>query len=226
MSEAAVVARLLEVRRRVGAAAVRSGRDPESVTLVAVTKTVALPLVREALLAGQRDFGENRAQELLGKAEDLAACADGAPVWHFIGRLQRNKVRLLAPHVARWHSIDRPELAVLLARHAPGAAVYVEVNLASEPQKGGCAPVDAPALVDSLRAAGLRVEGLMTVPPSGGDPRPYFAALRALGERLGLAGLSMGMTGDFETAIEEGATVVRVGSAIFGPRPIAEDLRR
>ena len=133
---------------------------------------------------------------------------------------------MLAGRVALWHSIDRSELVDPLRRHAPGARVLVEVNVSDEPQKGGCRPDATPALVDELTAAGLVVEGLMTVPAASGDPRPSFAALRELGGRLGLVQLSMGMTSDFEAAIGEGATIVRVGSAIFGPRPGADGLRR
>ena len=133
---------------------------------------------------------------------------------------------MLGPHVELWHSIDRPELADPLARHAPGARVLVEVNLSDEPQKGGCRAEDAPALVEHLSASGLVVEGLMTVPAAVGDPRPAFAALRELAGRLGLAELSMGMTADFEAAIAEGATIVRVGSAVFGPRSGPGGLRR
>ena len=193
-----------------------------------VTKTVPEARVRDALAAGARDLGENRAQELVAKAEAIGdAPAEGeAPRWHFIGKLQRNKVRMLAPHVELWHSIDRPELADPLARYAPAARVLVEVNLSEEPQKGGCAAAEAPALVDRLRDAGLVVEGLMTVPAAAGDPRAAFAALRELAGRLELPQLSMGMTADFEIAIAEGATIVRVGSAVFGPRPGPEGLRR
>jgi pyridoxal phosphate enzyme (YggS family) len=183
--------------------------------------------VREAIAAGVTELGENRAQELLGKAAQIADIADTSAVhWHFIGRLQRNKVRMLARVVARWHSVDRVELVEPLARHAPGARVLVEVNLSGEPQKGGCRPADTAALADRLRDAGLAVEGLMTVPAAEGDPRPTFAALRELGESLGLPELSMGMTGDFEAAIAEGATIVRIGSALFGPRSGAAGLRR
>jgi pyridoxal phosphate enzyme (YggS family) len=196
--------------------------------LVVVTKTVSEERVRDALAAGACDLGENRAQELVGKAEAIARAPRGgaAPRWHFIGKLQRNKVKMLAPHVSLWHSIDRPELAEPLARHAAGARVLVEVNLSEEPQKGGCAPGAAPALVEGLRDAGLVVEGLMTVPAAAGDPRATFAALRELAGRLELGQLSMGMTADFEAAVAEGATIVRVGSAVFGPRPGPEGLRR
>lgn len=202
-----------------------SGRDPAEVTLVVVTKTVPEATVREALAAGAADCGENRAQELVAKAA-LLGDVEPAPRWHFVGRLQRNKVKSLAGVVDLWHSIDRPELAEPLAKFAPGARILVEVNLSDEPQKGGCRPEETAALVDRLTGAGLVVEGLMTVPAAGGDPRPAFSRLRELAGSLGLAGLSMGMTADFETAIAEGATMVRVGSAIFGPRSGTEGLRR
>lgn len=224
----AVAANLDEIRERIAAAATAAGRDATDVTLVVVTKTVPETDIRAALDGGARDLGENRAQELVAKADALGSSRtdDEGPRWHFIGRLQRNKVRLLAPHVELWHSIDRPELADPLARHAPGARLLVEVNLSDEPQKGGCPAADAPALVEHLGASGLVVEGLMTVPAAVGDPRPAFAALRELAGRLGLAELSMGMTGDFEPAIAEGATIVRIGSAVFGPRPGPGGLRR
>lgn len=217
------------------------------VTLVVVTKTVPEAGVLEALDAGVRDLGENRAQELVAKAISLRDSEQAQPVqpvpdetekrtrmrpgipppnWHFIGRLQRNKVRMLAEHVDLWHSIDRPELAAPLTRYAPGARVLVEVNLSDEPQKGGCQPGEAEALVEHLTGAGLAVEGLMTVPAAAGDPRPTFARLRELAHQLGLAHLSMGMTADFEAAIAEGATIVRIGSAVFGPRSGPGGLRR
>lgn len=221
---AAVAARLEAVRARIDDAAARAGRDPGEVTLVVVSKEVELPQIREVLAAGATDLGENRAQDLVRKAAELRP--EHAPTWHFVGRLQSNKVKALARHVAWWHSVDRAELAPMFARHAPGACLLVQVNLAGEAQKGGCTPEDLPRLVDELRSAGLHVEGLMTVPPATGDPRPHFARLRELAAGLGLAQLSMGMTGDFEAAVEEGATFVRVGTAVFGPRRIAPDLRR
>jgi PLP dependent protein len=152
---------------------------------------------------------------LLAKAP---ACADLPARWHFLGQLQRNKVRALVPYVAWWHTVDRVALGEELAHRAPGAAVLVEVNLGGEAQKGGCAPDDAAALVDDLAARDVRVRGLMTVPPHDGEPRRWFAALRELGARLGLDELSMGMTDDYEVAVEEGATMVRVGRALFGAR--------
>jgi pyridoxal phosphate enzyme (YggS family) len=219
-----IEARLREVRDRMHGAARAAGRD-DDIALVAVSKEQPAAAVEAALAAGQVDFGENRAQDLVAKAEALLDVAP-APQWHFVGRLQRNKVKQLGPLVARWHSVDRPALAPELARHARAVPVLVQVNVAGEPQKGGCAPDEAAALVDALRAQGLTVDGLMTVPPAGADPRPHFAALRALAGRLGLRELSMGMTDDFEAAIAEGATMVRVGSAVFGPRRGHDGLRR
>jgi PLP dependent protein len=213
VSGSGVAARVGEVRERIVAAAARAGRDPGGVTLVAATKTVDRARVQEVVDAGVVDVGENRAQELLAKTG-----VDGAR-WHFLGRLQRNKVRRLAPWVTCWQSVDRAELGVEVARRAPGARVLVEVNLAAEPQKGGCAPGEVARLVDGMRTDGLDIAGLMTVPPLDGDPRPWFAALRGHAEVLGLPELSMGMTDDYEVAVEEGATIVRVGRALFGARP-------
>lgn len=218
-----VAARLHEVRERIAAAANAAGRDADAVTLVVVSKEVGLDDIRAAIAAGARDLGENRVQDLVPKAEALAALE---PRWHFIGRLQRNKVRAAAAHVALWESIDRTELAVEVGRRAPGAAVLVQVNVAGEAQKGGCAPDEADALVEACRAHGCHVDGLMTVPPAEGDPRPVFARLRQMTDDLGLRVCSMGMSGDYEVAIAEGATMVRVGRAIFGPRPSAADARR
>jgi PLP dependent protein len=205
------------VRARIAAAATRAGRDPTSVTLVAATKTVEVARVRAVVEAGVVDVGENRAQELLAKAPDCI----GLPVrWHFLGQLQRNKVRALAAHVSCWQSVDRVALGRELAQRAPGARVLVEVNLAGEPQKGGCAPGDAPGVVGSLAELGLQVAGLMAVPPHDDDPRRWFAALRELAQRIGVDELSMGMTDDYEMAVEEGATIVRVGRALFGARRV------
>ena len=213
-----VAANVVAVRGRVAEAAERAGRAPDAVTLVGATKTVDVALVAAALDAGLVDVGENRAQELLAKAPELAERAV-RPRWHFLGALQRNKVRSLADWVTCWQSVDRVALGRTVAQHAPGARVLVEVNVANEPQKAGCTVDEAPGLLDELRALGLDVAGLMTVPPHGDDPRPWFARLRDVGERLALPELSMGMTDDFEAAIAEGATMVRVGRAIFGERP-------
>ena len=213
-----VAARLRAVRERIDAAARAAGRDPREVTLVAVSKEVDASAVRAALAAGQHDFGENRAQELVAKVTALATGTE-TPIWHFIGRMQRNKVKQVAPSVTLWHSVDRSEIGEAIARHAPGARVLMQVNVAGEAGKGGCRPADAPALLDMLVGLGLTVEGLMTVPPQVDDPRPHFAALRELARRLELSTLSMGMSGDFEVAIAEGATLVRVGTSVFGARP-------
>ena len=215
--DSGVAAQLREIHERIATAARGAGRAPEAIELVAVSKEVDAAAVAAARAAGQRAFGENRAQELSAKAEALHA-QELDLVWHFIGRLQRNKVKSIASLVALWQSVDRSDLGVEIARHAPGARVLVQVNVAGEAQKGGCPPAELPALVDSLTDLGLTVEGLMTVPPLVGDPRPHFAALRDLSNRLGLATLSMGMSGDFEAAIAEGSTLVRIGRAVFGPR--------
>ena len=212
---ATVAARVAVVRERIDTAARRAGRRADSVRLVAATKTQPVDAVRAVVAAGVTDLGENRAQELVAKAPELAA---SDPTWHFIGALQRNKINQLAPWVRWWESVDRAELIDALATRVPAARVLVEVNVAAEAQKAGCTVADAPALVDRARAGGLEPVGLMTVAPAAGDPRPVFAALRELGDRLGLAQLSMGMSNDFEAAIAEGATIVRVGTALFGPR--------
>jgi pyridoxal phosphate enzyme (YggS family) len=212
-----IAPRIEEVRDRIAAAARRAGRDPGEITLLGASKGVDADRVREAIDAGLIDLGENRAQELLAKAPLLAA-AGLEPRWHFVGRLQRNKVASLAPYVVLWHSVDRAALGDAIARRAPGARVLVEVNLGHEAQKGGVPPDGAAALVEHLRALGLTVEGLMTVPPRESDPRGAFTTLRALAGALDLREVSMGMSADFEIAVEEGATIVRVGRAIFGPR--------
>jgi PLP dependent protein len=219
----AVAGGVAEVRRRLALAARRAGRPEGSVQLVAVTKGVDVGRVKEVLTAGVGALGESRAQELLAKAPDLAPYA---PEWHFVGRLQRNKVPALAPHVALWQSVDRPEAGEAIARRQHRGRILVEVNTSGEQQKAGCSPADAPALVDTLRKQGLSVEGLMTVPAQGRDPRPAFASLRELAGRLGLAELSMGMSDDFEVAVEEGATMVRLGRALFGPRPAPPGVQR
>jgi pyridoxal phosphate enzyme (YggS family) len=214
----AVAANVQAVRDRIATAATRAGRDPSAITLVAATKTVPVDVVAAAVAAGVGDLGENRAQELLAKAPVLVS--DEPPRWHFIGALQRNKVRGLAPWVHLWQSVDREALGVEIAKHAPGAHVLVEVNVDHEPTKSGCAPEEVARLVDSLTGIGLLVDGLMAVPPEADEPRRWFAQLADLAARVGVQELSMGMTQDFEIAIEEGATVVRVGRALFGSRPV------
>jgi pyridoxal phosphate enzyme (YggS family) len=214
-------------------AAVRARLGP-GVTLVAVSKLQPPTAIREAYRAGQRDFGENYAQEWRDKARQLADLP--GLVWHFIGGLQTNKVKYLAPasrHGAAaapavgWvHTVDRLELAEELSRRSTARGgtmrVLVEVNVGHEASKSGCRPADlAPLAERMLRLPGLELRGLMCIPPAEGDPRPHFARLRELRDGLGLAlpDLSMGMSGDYAIAIEEGATLVRVGTAIFGERP-------
>jgi pyridoxal phosphate enzyme (YggS family) len=211
----AVAARAAEVRRRIDAAA--GGRP---VTIVAVTKGFGADAVEAALAAGLPDVGENYAQELVAKAEELGDRAAGAR-WHMIGRLQRNKVRLLSDRVAWWQTVDRLDLAAEIARRAPGARVLVQLNLSGEEQKGGCRIAEAAGLVDACRDVDVRVDGLMGVAPAGPPEaaRPGFRRLVELADELALPVRSIGMSGDLDVAVEEGSTMVRVGTAIFGPRP-------
>jgi len=213
------------VRERIASAAGRAGRRQEEITLVAVTKGVALSRIREAVAAGVVDVGESRVQEAAPKVAALRE----AVRWHLVGHLQRNKAPLAAGLFNVIHSLDSVRLAETLSRHAPQRVdVLVQVNVAREPQKYGLPPE---ALADVLRSVaslpGIRVVGLMTIPPLHPDPehaRPLFRRLRTLrdeGARVlgtALPHLSMGMSDDFEVAVEEGATLVRVGRAIFGPR--------
>ena len=221
-----IAANLAEVRARIAAAARAAGRAPESVRLLAVSKKMPADDVRAAIAAGQRAFGENYAQELRDKRAALLGDAP-APEWHFVGPLQSNKVKYVAGQAALIHSVDSPALlAAIDGRGAPQSCL-VQVNVAGEASKKGLAPADLPALLDRFAAMKhVRCEGLMLIPPRG-DARPHFAALRALRDReagiarpnVDLRELSMGMTEDMEIAVAEGATIVRVGTAIFGPRP-------
>jgi pyridoxal phosphate enzyme (YggS family) len=220
MSE--VTERLAQVRARVAAACARAGRPVESVTLLAVSKLKPTWLIREAYEAGQRDFGENYAQELRDKAMDLAKL-EGLR-WHAIGALQKNKVKYVA-HVAHaFHALDRIEVARELSKRRTGPPIpcYVELNIGGEKSKSGLAPEALGPFLDEARTLpNLRIEGLMALPPPTEDEeqaRGHFRRLRELARTQGLAGLSMGTTHDFELAIEEGATIVRVGTAIFGER--------
>jgi pyridoxal phosphate enzyme (YggS family) len=208
--------RLDRVRNRIADA----GGDPAAVTVVAVTKGFGPEVALAAAEAGLVDLGENYAQELVAKAPVLAE-AGHVVRWHAIGRLQRNKVRSLAGVVALWQTVDRADLGLEIAKRAPGAAVLVQVNVSDEPQKGGCAPGETAELVARLVDAGLDVRGLMTVGRTG-DPaaaRAGFALLRRQADDLDLEVRSMGMSGDLDAAVAEGATLVRVGAALFGPRP-------
>jgi hypothetical protein len=195
---------------------------PAGVTLVAVSKTQPPEAIREAHAAGQRHFGENYAQEWRAKAEALTGL-EGI-VWHFVGSLQTNKVRMLAGRVGYVHTVDREELAREISKRwaAAGAVarVFLEVNVGGEVSKSGCAPGEAGALAARVRALpAVELVGLMCIPPPEEDPRPHFRTLRALRDRLGLRELSMGMTADWRIAVEEGATFVRIGTALFGERP-------
>ena len=216
---------LAAVRERIAGACARAGRAEDAVTLVAVSKRHPERAIREAIEAGQTAFGENYVQELVEKAEGLAD-APGID-WHFIGHLQRNKAKHVARIGAVVETVDSPRLARELAKRAGNEErvlpVFLQVDVAGEEQKAGCTPEELGAVLSVVRAApSLSVRGLMTIPPLAEDPeqtRPHFARLRALAEEHGLAGLSMGMSADLEVAIEEGATLVRVGTAVFGPRP-------
>jgi len=222
-----VAANLASVRESVARASDRAGR-PGSVRLVAVSKGHSSEAIREAFQAGQRDFGENYAQELAEKAVDLADLGDLA--WHFTGHLQRNKVKEVLRMVSVIHTVEREELAAEIEKRSSGAiGVFLEVNVGREAQKSGCEPEMVPALAKTMHAMEhVRLLGLMTVPPMHEEPeasRPFFVELRVLAERLADAGLvraplelSMGMSHDFAVAIEEGATIVRVGTSIFGHR--------
>lgn len=214
---ATVAANLSEVRGRIEAA----GGDAAQVAVVAVTKGFGSEVVRAALDAGAVVLGENYAQELADKAAVLAGAPGPVPVWHFLGRLQTNKVRLVAPHVALWQSVDRPGLVREIAKRAPGAAVLVQINLSGEPQKGGCALAEVPALVGLARDEGLDVRGLMGVGPAGppAAARPGFDQLVALAGAMELPVRSIGMSDDLEEAVRAGSTMVRVGRGLFGDRP-------
>ncbi|HMM35610.1 MAG TPA: YggS family pyridoxal phosphate-dependent enzyme [Thermoanaerobaculia bacterium] len=215
---AEIAANLAGVRSRIEAAARRAGRDPSSVTLLAVTKTKPLEDLLAAWEAGVRDFGENRVQEAEAKFPHLPSDAGR----HLIGPIQSNKANKAARLADVLHAVDSADLARRLARAAANErkrlAVFVEVNTGGEETKAGVSPAEVPALVaEVLALPALDLRGLMSIPPPG-DTRPHFVALRRLAESLGLAELSMGMSDDFESAIEEGSTIVRVGTALFGSR--------
>jgi pyridoxal phosphate enzyme (YggS family) len=226
---------LTAIQTRIRTAAEAAGRDPATVRLLAVSKTHPPEAIRLAAAVGQLAFGENKIQEALEKILAL----QGPPTspqtlanleWHFIGHLQTNKIRKALPHFRLFHGIDRPDVAAKMDRIAAEsgavARILLEVNVAGEATKFGFSPESLRAEIAGLCALpNLRVVGLMTMAPATGDPRPIFAALRALRDELQeqtghpLPELSMGMSGDFEAAIAEGSTLVRIGSAIFGERP-------
>jgi PLP dependent protein len=218
--------RLVIVQARIGAAAYKVGRDASSIRLVLASKTQPSEVVRAAWEAGARDFGENYVQEALAKRAELADLTDIR--WHLIGHLQTNKAKTAASAFELIHSVDSLRLAEALARTQPSPRVHalIEVNLGAEASKTGVAPDGVAAILDAARGK-IELDGLMTIPPPAPSveaARPYFARLRELRDLLAtqsgyaLSELSMGMTDDFEVAIEEGATLVRIGRAVFGER--------
>jgi pyridoxal phosphate enzyme (YggS family) len=232
---ASVADRLAGIRERIAAAARSAGRDPSSVRLVAVSKTFPVDVIREAYAAGQRDFGENRVQEALQK---IASATDLNIRWHLLGHLQTNKARKAAPAFAAIHSIDGIELLQKIDAAAVETGrtpeLLIQVDLAGEATKFGALPAEVPRLLEAAAACrAARVTGLMTLPPVPESPenaRPWFTRLRDLRDEWVTSGvpaamlgeLSMGMSADFEVAVQEGSTMVRVGTAIFGSRHVED----
>ena len=216
-----IAANLAEVRRRIADAAAQAGRRAEEVVLVAVSKTVEVPRLEIALKEGLRMFGENRVQEAEAKWPALKARHPDLRL-RLIGPLQTNKAKDAVRLFDVIETVDRERLVAALARAADQAGrrprVLVQVNIGREPQKAGADPDHADRLIETTRRTGFVVDGVMCIPPAEGDPAPHFDRLAGIARRNGLAQLSMGMSGDFETAIHHGATHVRVGSAIFGAR--------
>lgn len=212
---------LTDIKARIADAARAAGRDPASVTLVAVSKVQPAERIEAVLKEGHRVFGENRVQEAQGRWPALRERYTGIEL-HLIGPLQTNKVRAAAELFDVIESVDRPKLARKLAdvfaETGRSLPCYIQVNTGEEPQKAGVWPADADGFIAESRLLGLNIAGLMCIPPEDEEPALHFALLAKIAARNGLSGLSMGMSGDFETAIRLGATVVRVGSAIFGPR--------
>jgi pyridoxal phosphate enzyme (YggS family) len=213
--------RLLAIRDRIAHAAALAGREAAGVTLVAVSKTHDADAIQPLIDAGARVFGENRVQEAAAKWPALREATPGIAL-HLVGQLQSNKADEAVALFDAIHGVDRPSLVSALARAMDKAGrrpdCFVQVNIGDEPQKGGCAVAEVPALLDNARSAGLPVVGLMAVPPAGVEAAPYLALLARIARDHGVAGLSMGMSDDFETAVMLGATHVRVGSALFGAR--------
>ncbi len=203
-------------------AAKQAGRDPAEIELVAVSKTWDADAIRPLIAAGQRSFGENRVAEAQDKWPVLQAETAGDIRLHLVGQLQSNKAAEAVALFDIIHSVDRSSLVTALGKAMTAQDkwpdCFIQVNIGAEAQKGGCAIADLPALLAEARAAGLKIAGLMCVPPADTEAAPFFALLAKLGRDHGLAGLSMGMSADYETAVLLGATVVRVGSALFGHR--------
>ncbi|MDQ8757042.1 YggS family pyridoxal phosphate-dependent enzyme [Sphingosinicella sp. LHD-64] len=221
MQEASAKDRLADVRADIARAAALAGRKADEVTLIAVSKTHPAEAAVPLIAAGHRDFGENRVQEAGAKWPPLRAAHPDLRL-HLIGQLQSNKAEEAVALFDAIHSVDRPSLVAVLAK-AMGKTgrrpdCFVQVNIGDEPQKGGCAVAELPALLAKCVAAELPVVGLMCIPPDGQEAAPYFALLAKLARRHDVTGLSMGMSGDYESAVMIGATHVRVGTALFGER--------
>ena len=212
--------RLESVRAGIARAARLAGRRPDEITLIAISKTHPLEAIEPLVAAGQRDFGENRVQEAQAKWPALEAHPQVR--LHLVGQLQSNKAEDAVALFDVIHSVDRASLVTALAKamHKAGRRpdCFLQVNIGDEPQKGGCAVAELPALVEQARGAALPLAGLMCIPPAEVEPAPYFALLAKLARRHDVAGLSMGMSSDYETAVMIGATHVRVGTALFGER--------
>ena len=219
MSDAAD--RLAEVMAKIADAATRAQRRADDICLIAVSKTHDAAAIRPLIAAGQRHFGENRVQEAAAKWPELRAETPDVKL-HLIGQLQSNKADEAVALFDAIHSVDRRSLVQALAKACEKAGqqpqLFVQVNIGDEEQKGGCTVADLPALLAEAAAAGLTIDGLMAIPPADIEPAPFFALLDELAERNGLPGRSMGMSGDYETAVMLGATHVRVGTALFGVR--------
>lgn len=221
MASDTAASRLSAIHDRIAHAAKTAGRDPADVRLIAISKTHEADSIRPLIEAGQRVFGENRVQEAAGKWPSLREETPGIEL-HLVGQLQSNKAEDAVALFDAIHSVDRVSLVTALARAMDKAdrrpSCFIQVNIGDEAQKGGCAVADLPALLAEARATALPVAGLMAVPPLGVDAAPYFALLAKLARDHDVAGLSIGMSDDFETAVTLGATHVRVGTALFGVR--------
>jgi pyridoxal phosphate enzyme (YggS family) len=213
--------RLNAVHQDMARACKIAGRAPESVTLVAVSKTQSAEAIRPLITAGQRVFGENRVQEAQSKWPELMAETPGIEL-HLVGQLQSNKAEEAVRLFNVIHSVDRPSLITALGRAQEKTGqrprYFLQVNIGDEAQKGGCAAIEVPELLAQARADGLDIVGLMAVPPADTEAAPYFALLAKIAKELGLSELSMGMSGDYEAAIMLGATQIRIGTALFGAR--------
>lgn len=224
MQDAAAQDRLDTARAAIARSAQLAGRQADEVTLIAVSKTHEPETIEPLLAAGHRDFGENRVQEAAAKWPALKARYPHVRL-HLVGQLQSNKADQAVELFDAIHSVDRPSLVTALAKAVERAGrapeCFVQVNLADEPQKGGCPVAELPAILAQARGAGLAIAGLMCIPPADKEAAPWFALLAELARRHDLAGLSMGMSSDYETAVMIGATHVRVGTALFGERGTA-----